>query len=418
MRKMMIFTVTVMLLCPLLLAQVVNSRAGEMEMARTQKAQAPQPDQPTKIERMFVFIEKRVSPRTGGGKGGFRPKVGSLVSGSGLSLGLEYLRRDLAGGRFVFRSAAQASFKTYQKYDLQFSVPRFARNRLFLDLYSVHRNYPGINYYGPGPDSARGSRSNFRLEDTEFVGTLGVRPVSHLHVGATLGYLMNNVGPGTDSRFISSEQVFSAPETPGIDRQADFFRPGAFVQYDYRDNPGGPRSGGNYIVQFTRYEDRTLGLHDFGRLDLEIQQYIPFFNRRRVLALRGKSVLTFPDKDQRVPFYLQPVLGGSDDLRGFRRFRFYDDNLLVVNGEYRWEVFSGLDMALFADAGKVFRRHAQWNFKDVEGSAGFGFRFNARNNVFLRLDVGFSHEGFQVGMRFSPIFGGGPIASKGTQSIF
>jgi len=139
-------------------------------------------------------------------------------------------------------------------------------------------------------------------------------------------------------------------------------------------------------------------------MDLEVQQYIPFFNRRRVIALRGKSVLTYADSGQRVPFYLQPTLGGSDDLRGFRPFRFYDDNMVVLNAEYRWESFSGLDMALFVDGGKVFPRRAQWNLKDLEGSAGFGFRFNVRNSVFMRVDVGFSHEGFQLWVKFNNVF--------------
>ena len=151
---------------------------------------------------------------------------------------------------------------------------------------------------------------------------------------------------------------------------------------------------------------------------MNLQQYIPFFNKRRVIALRGKTVLTFQDDDQQTPFYLQPVLGGSDDLRGFRNFRFHDDNLIVVNAEYRWETFSGLDMALFVDAGKVFPRRSQWNFTDLEGSVGFGLRFNARNNVFLRLDVGFSHEGFQVWVKFNNIFSEGPGGSEAAQSIF
>ena len=403
---------------PLVSAQV-DSRAAEIEAARTRKAQALQPDTPTKLERNLVYIkDKKILERITAGVAGFRLKLGGLVNGSGFALGPEYLRRDLAGGRLVLRSAAQASFKGYQKYDFQFSVPGFARNRAFLDLYAVHRNYPGINYYGPGPDSGKGSRSNFRLEDTEYTGTVGLKPFSRLHLGVSLGYLQVNVGPGTDSRYISAEKIFTPAVTPGIDQQTDFLRPGGFIQFDYRDNPGGPRSGGNYIVQYNHYYDQTLALHDFGRLDLEVQQYIPFFNKRRVIALRAKSALTFEKHDQQMPFYLQPVLGGSDDLRGFRPFRFYDDNLIVVNAEYRWEVFSGLDMALFGDAGKVFARQAQWNFRDLEGSVGVGLRFNVRNNVFLRLDVGFSHEGFQVWVKFNPIFGGGPTGFAGTQSIF
>jgi hypothetical protein len=31
-------------------------------------------------------------------------------------------------------------------------------------------------------------------------------------------------------------------------------------------------------------------------------------------------------------------------------------------------------------------------------------RFNARNAVFLRIDAGFSHEGFQVWFKFGNVF--------------
>ena len=416
--KMTLWIAPVLLLCPLLSAQV-DSRAAEIRAARAQRAQHMVPEEPTLIERTLDFAEDtKILERISLGVSGFRPKLGGLVTGSGFALGPEYLRSDLARGEIIFRGAAQSSFKGYRKFDLQFTVPGFAGDHLFLDLYSAHRNYPGINYYGPGPDSQKNSRSNFRLEDTSFDATFGVKPAAHLRIGASAGYMLLNVGPGADSRFISTDKIFTPAETPGIGQQDNFLRHGAFAQYDYRDNPGGPRSGGNYIVQYSRYLDRTLGRHDFQRLDLHFQQYIPFFNKRRVIALRGKSILTFEEAGQQVPFYFQPVLGGSDDLRGFRPFRFYDDNLIVVNAEYRWETFSGLDMALFVDAGKVFPRQAQWNFKDVEGSLGFGLRFNVRNNVFLRLDVGFSHEGFQVWVKFNNIFSEGSPGLQSTQSIF
>ena len=54
-----------------------------------------------------------------------------------------------------------------------------------------------------------------------------------------------------------------------------------------------------------------------------------------------------------VPFYGQPKLGGNDDLRSFARYRYYDDNYLIVNVEHRWYAFTALDVALFADAGTV-----------------------------------------------------------------
>jgi outer membrane protein assembly factor BamA len=312
-----------------------------------------------------------------------------------------------------FRTSAQVSTGGYQKQDLEVSFPHFVHERLKLDLYGVHHNYPGLNYYGSGPDSNRDGRSNYRLEDTAFDAILSVRVAPRLTAGATAGYLFNNIGPGTNIRFVSAEKIYN---TEGIQDQVNYSRMSVFAQYDTRDYAPGPRSGGNYIAQFGTLTDQTFGRSNFQRLDLEAQQYVPIFNKRRVIAMRAKTAMTFTD--QPIPFYMQPTLGGQDDLRGFRPFRFRDNNLLLMNTEYRWEVFSGLDMAVFADAGKVFARKSQFNLNNLETSAGFGFRFNARNNVFLRLDVGFSHEGFQVVMKFNNLFRNGPSRTSSMMGDF
>ena len=89
---------------PLLAAQV-DSRAAEIEAARTRKAQALQPDTPTKLERNLVYIkDKKILERITSGVAGFRLKLGGLVNGSGFALGPEYLRRHLGGGRGVLCS--------------------------------------------------------------------------------------------------------------------------------------------------------------------------------------------------------------------------------------------------------------------------------------------------------------------------
>jgi outer membrane protein assembly factor BamA len=123
-----------------------------------------------------------------------------------------------------------------------------------------------------------------------------------------------------------------------------------------------------------------------------------------VIAFRALGEFTDPRRGQFVPFYLQPNLGGPDNLRGYRAYRFYDNTAVVATAEYRCEIFSGLDMALFADAGNVFPRWQDIKVTGVKTDAGFGFRFNVRNNVFMRLDTGFSREGFQVWFNFANIF--------------
>jgi outer membrane protein assembly factor BamA len=186
-----------------------------------------------------------------------------------------------------------------------------------------------------------------------------------------------------------------------MDRQANFWRGGGLVEYDWRDRPSDPKSGGRYAAQYVRYLDRSLGSYSFLRLDLDASQYIPLFNRTHVIALHGASSLTSTSGNQRVPFYLQPTLGGPDTLRGYRFNRFYGDNSTMLNAEYRWEASQNLEMAVFADGGKVFNRWEQWNFHDIQTDVGFGLRFKGRSGVVFSFDTGFSHEGFQVWFRMN-----------------
>jgi outer membrane protein assembly factor BamA len=385
--------------------ETYNSRTEEIEAARKRKAAGLKPETTSGAERFLVeFKEKRILEKITYGVGGLRARIGALVTGSGFAAGPEYFRDDLRDGNILFRVTTQFSTRQYQLYDVELTFPKLMENHAFLTLQTTHRNFPQMQYYGPGPDSEKTGRSNYRLEDTSYGISGGFRPKRWMRVGASGGLLQVNVGPGTDKRYISTERQFSPVVTPGIDRQTDFLQGGLFAHIDYRDIPGGARSGGFYQANFTYNKDTDLKQHSFRRLHLEAQQYIPFFNQRRVIALRALSELTWNNPGQTVPFYLQPTLGGSQNLRGFRPFRFHDDNLIVFNAEYRYEIFSGLDMAVFADAGKVFHRKSQWNVHDLEGSYGIGMRFNARNAVFMRIDAGFSHEGFQVWLKFNNVF--------------
>jgi outer membrane protein assembly factor BamA len=386
-------------------AEAVHSRTEQIEAARRRKAAQLRPEEASKTERALVeFRERHILERITYGIGGLRARLGALVTGSGFAAGPEYFRDDLKNGNLLIRATTQFSTRQYQLYDLELNLPRLAADRAFFELHATHRNYPEMPYFGPGPDSRKDGRSNFRLEDTAFSAVAGVKPAPHLRLGAIAGFTEVNVGRGTDRRYASTDDIYSAAVTPGIDNQTDFLQSAVFAQYDYRDIPGGPRSGGNYIARFTYNKDVDLKRHTFRRLDLEVQQYIPLFNARRVIALRGRSELTYKNGDQAVPFYMQSTLGGSNDLRGFRPFRFYDDNLLVFNAEYRYEVFAGMDMAVFADAGKVFRSTSQLDLNNLEGAYGLGMRFNVRNAVFMRIDAGFSHEGFQVWLKFNNVF--------------
>ncbi len=115
-----------------------------------------------------------------------------------------------------------------------------------------------------------------------------------------------------------------------------------------------PRRG-FYSLSWREYSDLDFDRYSFRAVDLAAQQFVPIFDKKRVFAVQGRlqSAATDDGAGQIVPFYFKPTLGGSTSHRGFNDFRFRDDAVVNVNVEYRWEAFSGLDMALFSDWGTV-----------------------------------------------------------------
>ena len=148
-----------------------------------------------------------------------------------------------------------------------------------------------------------------------------------------------------------------------------------FLEIDYRE-PKNARKGGWYRIDFSRFDDRTTGRYTFNRVDADLRQFVGFLSERRVLATRLFVSTSDTKPDAVMPFYLMPTLGGKDTLRGFREYRFRGPHAILAQAEYRFEIWSGLDGALFYDAGKVADRRADLNFKNLERDYGFGFRFN------------------------------------------
>ncbi|MEZ5319171.1 MAG: BamA/TamA family outer membrane protein, partial [Vicinamibacterales bacterium] len=181
-----------------------------------------------------------------------------------------------------------------------------------------------------------------------------------------------------------------------------FARTRGFVEYDDR-RPLNARRGGLYRLDVARYTDRDGGRYTFTRATLDLRQYVSFLAERRVIATRLWVATTEPADGARVPFYLQPSLGGNDTLRGFRAVRFRGPHAILLQAEYRWEIWSALEAAIFYDAGKVALRRADLDFRDLEHDYGFGFRFNTDDGIVMRVDAAF---GSRDGRHLHVVFGG------------
>jgi hypothetical protein len=383
---------------------IPQTRAGQIELQREQKAASLKPQTPEKGETILNRIQNnQLFERITGEIEGWRIKMGGLVPYSGFSLGPEYYRH-LLHEQAIFQTTLVASYKEFYKLDSSFRLPALADDHAFASLEGMTLSYPRVDYYGPGPNSQKTGRSDYSLEETGFTATAGVKPLRHFQIGATGGYLLTHVGPGDDDALAQTDQIFTPQTTPGLFNASNFADVGGFLQYDWRDHPGDPAHGGFYTARYASFDDVRRGAYGFQRLDLQAQQYFGFLNDQHVIALRARVETTQPWAGGQVPFYLQPTLGGPDDLRGFRAFRFYDNNAAVLNGEYRWNLIGSVGMALFVDAGQVYDKWQQINFRSLHHDYGFGFRVKSGNAVFMRVDTAFSREGVYVWARFNSIF--------------
>ena len=250
----------------------------------------------------------------------------------------------------------------------------------------------------------RDDQSDYAIRTNHFGGRLGVRPAAPVLVGGALEFLQPRVEPGQNDRVPNIDDTFDPATVPGLTTRADFLRSSAFVEVDYRE-PRNARRGGWYRLDVSRYSDRTTGVHTFSRFDADLRQFIGFLADRRVLAARLFVSTSDTTGDRVMPFYFMPTLGGNDTLRGFREYRFRGPHAILAQAEYRWEIWSGLDAALFYDAGKVAERRDDLDFSNLQSDYGFGFRFNTNNGVILRVDAAFgSRDGPHVYLVFGGVF--------------
>jgi hypothetical protein len=376
------------------------TRAEADRQRRDEKAAEVRAYEPNGFESAMKFAENRaifILDREG-----FYPKLGSLTTGSGFAYGIGFRDRDLFNNKGALDIWTATSTRLYWAAEARLRFPELAGKRLLLETWASRRDYPQENFFGLGPDSSREDRSDYAIRTNHFGGRAGVRPFPVVLVGGGVEYLTPAVGSGKNDNVPNLEDVFPPEEVPGVGDRADFLRTDAFVEIDYR-RPRNPRQGGWYRLDYSNYDDRTFNLYNFNRLDADVRQFFGFLAGRRVLALRLAASTSDTDGDEVMPFYFMPYLGGNDTLRGFREYRFRGPHAILAQAEYRWEIWSGFDAALFYDAGKVADRRADLDFENLESDYGIGFRFNTNNAIIFRVDAGF---GSRDGKHLYIVWGG------------
>ena len=389
-------------------AAAQETREAELEKQRAERAQSLETYKPGKLEKWMLWFEdvdpiNKIAPHDGFYlQYGFRWKP----VGGGVGVGGGW-RHDLFNRNARVILGGGISTRNYQMLMADFSLPYLASNKVELGTSVVYRHNPQEDYWGLGQDSLADNRVSFKVDYTNFEGRAIVRPLHWLEAGTRFGWLDGTIGRGTDGRFPSIEETFTDATAPGLAEQPAYSYFELFSAVDTRDQDDNARDGGFYSLSWREYSDLDFDRYNFRAVDAVAQQFFPIFDKKRVFAVQARlqSAAVEEDAGQQVPFYFKPTMGGSTSHRGFNDYRFRDDAVAYWNVEYRWEAFSGMDMALFSDWGTVTPNIGRLKLDNVKNAYGIGFRFNTYKTVLFRVDIGFGGgEGVKYFFKFSKAF--------------
>lgn len=388
------------------LAQTGAARADDAFDARAAKAAQPETFAPGRIERFLTMVEtnpvirRTVVPGDGPGV-----RIGGIDGGSAVAAGPAWRATSLAGGSLHAYASGAVSMTADYEAEAGLAVPHAWTRRLSLGLGGTARHLANERFFGTGSLSHKADETAFALDRRELMADVSLGAADWLTVSSSLGTVTFAAGDAEGRRVPAISTRFAGAAAPGLGIDSTFQAVTLDATVDYRDVPENPRSGGRYRVAVTRYADAAHARHSFTRIDAEVEQHLSAWKRQRVLTLRAVASSARPDRDQTVPFYLQPALGGSRLLRGFVTDRFRDLSLLAVQAEYGWDVSPFLNAVLFYEAGAVAARWQDIGAQHIRRDYGLGFRFGSARTVAFRTDVALgSGEGPRISMRLHHAF--------------
>ena len=341
---------------------------------------------------------------SGKGSNGLQFILGGMRAGQGTTYGIGYRRSDLFRDRVGFRPTARGSIGGAYMLDFSLDLQGSQTGRPYLRWYTKYERSPHIDFFGIGNDSTNANQVSYLFNDFSSDVNAAFAPAPSFRVGLTGGYYQAHTAPSGENEFPPIDEVYPPEQLRGFERDTQYTRIGAFAYLDSRDSQTGPRGGTFLGFRYREYWDIHRQEFAFRQTEYEFHQYFPYYHRSRVAALRAAVTLSFPKDRNTVPIYLQPTLGGNDELRGFVPYRFRDNHTLSLGVEHRWHAFSLLEMAVFADAGKVVSVKRDIGPTNLHYSGGLGFRVRLRSAIVMRVDLAGSTEGFRVICTFNDIF--------------
>ena len=176
---------------------------------------------------------------------------------------------------------------------------------------------------------------------------------------------------------------------------------GIGVLIDNRNNQLNPESGHYFELNFSNYFNHSRNQSGFNSFVLDARYY-----KKIIKKLVWNSNFYTSLNRGSVPFRLMPAIGGARFLRGYYQGRFRDNNLILLQHEFRYQVYKRWGIALFSGIGQVAKELNQFSMNQFHYNYGAGIRFKVdrKENTNIRIDLGITKDSKGIYIVFAEAF--------------
>ncbi|MDX2322241.1 MAG: hypothetical protein QNK26_16770 [Moritella sp.] len=170
------------------------------------------------------------------------------------------------------------------------------------------------------------------------------------------------------------------------------------IDYDSRDNIDNAFKGINIGFQFNQMYSYSQS-ESYEQYQLYYSQYHHFQDIVGTLAWQVEGEFNSDDS----PFVQLASLGGDDKLRGYLEGRHVNNQMIFSQVEYRVPIYWRVGMVFWTGAGSV-ANDISGLFEETLVSYGTGFRFNVKDRVNIRADIGVGDDSTEFYLNINEAF--------------
>jgi outer membrane protein assembly factor BamA len=311
-------------------------------------------------------------------------------------IGFKYYDNNFFYPQTKLALSIKAGLDSRQKYQLEVQHLPLFRQLIHLDFSLMYRLLTIESFYGLGPFSRTVDRTSFSHQYTSADFAIGSDLNSNMTVNLLLGVNYNNILRGKDNDYPSITEIYSENTLHGLEKYLGFGWLGLSISLDSRNQKELTTAGWEGQSSFVVYEQLNFDQFRFWKMIADFRRYIHLFHKR-TLVLRLATELTGALQNKQIPFFNLSELGRHETIRGFNRGRFRDKDMILGSLEYRYPIWRSLSVMLFFDTGQVSSKILEdFTLQKLRFGYGPGLRFQTRDKLLLKMEFGFSEDGFRL----------------------